>query len=1123
MTVSEILASYSQSILLAQLCQKLKEKEIKNIQIKGLNGSSNTMVNAAIFQNLQQPFLIILNDKEEAAYFLNDLETILGDDKVLFFPTSYKKAYQIEDTNNANIQLRAEALTKIASETKPLIVVSYPEALNEKVVTKSHLQSNTFKISKGEKISLDFLIDFLHEYDFENVDFVIEPGQFSVRGGIIDVFSFSNEYPYRIEFFGDEVDSIRSFNVADQLSLKNLVKATIIPNVQNKLLIESRTSFLKFLPENTIIWLKDFAFAKNRIEKEYQLAEQSYSKLNETIRQLPPNELYIQADEFEELVNPFKKIEFGTQVHFSADFVQQFNTSPQPVFNKNFNLLTENLNTNTKLGFKNIILCDNAKQQERLLAIFQDIGSKSIFDSSVCTLHEGFVDKDLNLAIYCDHQIFERYHKFKLKGSKISGSDSISLKELYGLQPGDFVTHIDFGIGRFSGLEKIEVNGKLQEAIRLVYKNDDILYVSIHSLHKIAKYVGKEGTAPSVNKLGTNTWENLKNKTKKKVKEIAFDLIKLYAKRKAAKGFAFSPDNYLQNELEASFIYEDTPDQEKATTDVKRDMESRSPMDRLVCGDVGFGKTEVAIRAAFKAVCDSKQVAVLVPTTILALQHYKTFKERLKDLPCRVDYINRFKSTKDQKKTLEDLAAGKVDIIIGTHRLVGKDVKFKDIGLLIIDEEQKFGVGVKEKLKLFKENVDSLTLTATPIPRTLQFSLMGARDLSVIATPPPNRQPVQTEIHTFNEELIRDVVAYEISRNGQVFFINNRVANLPEIAGLIQRLVPDSRVCYAHGQMEGDKMEEVMLDFVEGNYDVLVATTIIESGLDISNANTIFINNAHNFGLSDLHQMRGRVGRSNKKAFCYLLAPPLSTISSDARRRLAAIEQFSDIGSGFHISMRDLDIRGAGDLLGGEQSGFINEIGYDMYQKILDEAIRELKEEKYAELMAEGGDDYEALQSLDNASKFIASDCQVDTDLEILIPSHYVTSSQERLTLYKDLDNIDREVDLMKFRAGLEDRFGKVPSEVDELIDTVRLRWIARELGFEKLMLKGGRMTGYFIGKQTSPFYQSKTFSKVLHYIQVNHKYCKMREANDKLSLTFNDVQSISRALFFLKQMEEFE
>jgi len=1123
MTVSEILASYSKSSLLAELCQKIKEKGVKNLQIKGLNGSANTIVNAALFQNLQQPFLVILNDKEEAAYFLNDLETILGDDKVLFFPTSYKKAYQIEDTNNANIQLRAEALTKIASETKPLIVVSYPEALNEKVVTKSHLQSNTFKISKGEKISLDFLIDFLHEYDFENVDFVIEPGQFSVRGGIIDVFSFSNEYPYRIEFFGDEVDSIRSFNVADQLSLKNLVKATIIPNVQNKLLIESRTSFLKFLPENAIIWLKDFAFAKSRIEKEYQLAEQSYSKLNETIRQLPPNELYIQADEFVDLMNVFQKIEFGTQLYFSPDFVQSFNTSPQPVFNKNFNLLTENLNTNTKLGFKNIILCDNAKQQERLLAIFQDIGSKSIFNTSVCTLHEGFVDKNLNLAVYCDHQIFERYHKFKLKGNKISGSDPISLKELYGLQPGDFVTHIDFGIGRFSGLEKIEVNGKLQEAIRLVYKNDDILYVSIHSLHKIAKYVGKEGTAPSVNKLGTNTWENLKNKTKKKVKEIAFDLIKLYAKRKAAKGFAFSPDNYLQNELEASFIYEDTPDQEKATTDVKRDMESRSPMDRLVCGDVGFGKTEVAIRAAFKAVCDSKQVAVLVPTTILALQHYKTFKERLKDLPCRVDYINRFKSAKDQKKTLEDLANGKVDIIIGTHRLVGKDVKFKDIGLLIIDEEQKFGVGVKEKLKLFKENVDSLTLTATPIPRTLQFSLMGARDLSVIATPPPNRQPVQTEIHTFNEELIRDVVAYEISRNGQVFFINNRVANLPEIAGLIQRLVPDSRVCYAHGQMEGDKMEEVMLDFVEGNYDVLVATTIIESGLDISNANTIFINNAHNFGLSDLHQMRGRVGRSNKKAFCYLLAPPLSTVSSDARRRLAAIEQFSDIGSGFHISMRDLDIRGAGDLLGGEQSGFINEIGYDMYQKILDEAIRELKEEKYAELMAEGGDDYEALQSLDNASKFIASDCQVDTDLEILIPSHYVTSSQERLTLYKDLDNIDREVDLMKFRAGLEDRFGKVPSEVDELIDTVRLRWIARELGFEKLMLKGGKMTGYFIGKQTSPFYQSKTFSKVLHYIQVNHKYCKMREANEKLSLTFNDVQSISRALFFLKQMEEFE
>jgi transcription-repair coupling factor (superfamily II helicase) len=1090
------------------------------LHLKGLAGSSRSMIVKAVFEASHQTQLFILDDKEEAAYFLNDLENLHGKSNVLFFPSSNKLPYDVETTDNANILLRTEVLNKILQASRnthtPFLIVTYPEAISEKVVTRAQLGKNTLELKQHEKLSIDFIIEVMNSYGFERKDYVIEPGQFSVRGGIVDIWSFSNDFPYRVEFFGDEVESIRTFDPVSQLSISNFVKASIIPNVQDNLFRENRQSFLEYLPPGTPLWFSNYSNASDKIGKAFEKAENIYASLDGLLDHLKPEELFLDKNTCAELTSRMPMVEWGMYFSREPDNTITYHFTPQPVFNKNFDLLIGHMKENTQNGYRNIIFSDTAKQMERLRAIFEDIGKGIDFYPVNVSIHEGFVDRDLKVACFTDHQIFERYHKYQLKNSVYQKKEALTLKELKELKPGDFVTHIDHGIGRFGGLEKVEVNGKSQETIRIVYKDNDVLNISIHALHRVAKYSGKEGGIPRIDKLGSNAWSNLKQKTKRKVIEIAFDLIQLYAKRKAKDGFQFSPDNYLQNELEASFIYEDTPDQVKSTADVKRDMEKPYPMDRLICGDVGFGKTEVAIRAAFKAACDGKQVAVLVPTTILALQHYKTFKERLKGLPVTVDYINRFRTAKQQKETLANLVTGKVDILIGTHKLVGKEVKFKDLGLLIIDEEQKFGVGVKDKLKTLKVNVDALTLTATPIPRTLQFSMMGARDLSVITTPPPNRYPVQTSLQVFEEEVIRDGIMNEVQRGGQVFFVHNRVSSLNEIAGLIQRLCPGVRVATGHGQMDGDKLEEVMLGFVEGDYDVLVSTTIIESGLDISNANTIFINEAHMFGLSDLHQMRGRVGRSNKKAFCYLLTPPMSVLTDEARKRLKAIEEFSELGSGFHIAMRDLDIRGAGNLLGGEQSGFINDIGFDTYQKILDEAVQELKETTFKGLFDENEDSFTHKRKAKKGTTQYVRDTQVDTDLEILLPETYVNNITERLSLYRELDELNTDEELYLFESKLRDRFGPVPGPALELIDTIRLRRMAMEIGLERLMLKNGKMVGFFIPDQKSPYYQSEIFSKVLYFVQHNPRLARMKEGNNKLTLTFEHITGVKEAIHVL-------
>lgn len=1104
MTLDEIKSIYASSEKAQELCDLLNEAEVK-IHLSGLAGSSASVVASSVFTNKPGNYLFILPDKEEAAYFFNNLENLHKGEKgttILFYPGSYRRPYQIEETDNANIMLRAEVLNVIRKKRKNTLVITYPEAIVEKVVSKRHLEKNTLDVEVGGKYSIDFINELLIEYEFEHVDFVYEPGQFAVRGGIVDVYSYSNEYPYRIEFFDEEVESIRSFDMANQLSIKTMKKVSIVPNVQKKLLHESRESFLNYIPSNTTIWIKDPETARGKIRKGFEKAEYAFGNMDSLIKQLPPGELYISESEFTRDLNNYAALEYGGVPHFEGGTKVKFNFSPQPPFNKNFDLLAADLKKNHQAQYVNLIFAENPKQIERIYNIFEDKEEDVKFYPISIGLKEGFIDRDLKLACYTDHQIFERYHKFKLKEGYSRSQQAFTLKEVHDLQKGDYVVHIDHGVGQFSGLEKIDANGNEQEAIRLTYHGGDILYVSIHSLHRISKYTGKEGTQPKIHKLGSPAWTNTKNKTKNKIKELAFDLIKLYAKRKAQKGFAFAPDTYLQTELEASFIYEDTPDQLTATQDVKRDMEDESPMDRLICGDVGFGKTEIAMRAAFKAVADSKQVAILAPTTVLTFQHFRNFSERFKEFPCTVDYVNRFKSPAKNRETLKRLAEGKVDIIIGTHRLVGKDVKFKDLGLLIIDEEQKFGVSVKDKLKTFKANVDTLTLTATPIPRTLQFSLMGARDMSVINTPPPNRYPVHTELRTFSEDLIRDAITYEVQRGGQVYFVHNRVQNIEEVAGMVSRLCPDVRVAIGHGQMEGQKLEAIMLDFMAGMYDVLVATTIIESGIDVANANTIIINNANHFGLSDLHQLRGRVGRSNKKAFCYLFTPPPQHLTNEARKRLQAIEQFSELGSGFNISMRDLDIRGAGNLLGGEQSGFISDIGFDMYQKILDEAIQELKETEFKELfkkeIAEG--------------KFV-KDCQVETDLELVIPDDYVNNITERLSLYRQLDGAKNEAELMDFQAQLTDRFGDIPSETLSLINTVRLRWMARDIGFEKVILKRETLIGTFITDENSPYYQSAKFTKVLNFIQNNPKAANMAQKNGKLRLRFDRVKTIEEAM----------
>lgn len=1118
MNVSTISSIFNSSAKIIQLAENITVPE-KKVQIKGLVGSSLSFVIQALFEKSELPFLLLFNNKEEAAYYLNDLENLINDQDVLFYPSSYRRPYQIEETDNANILLRAEVLNRINSRKKPSIIVTYPEALFEKVVTRKELDKNTLKLAVAEQISIDFINEVLFEYNFKRVDFVSEPGEFSVRGGIIDVFSFSNDNPYRIEFFGNEVDSIRTFDVETQLSLEKQKKIAIIPNVENKFLQENRESFLNYINPKTVLFVQETEMVLNQFDKLFDKATEAFGKLSNEIKQASPEELFINQSSFVKKALDFSIVEIGLKSIFKSEKTIEFHTKPQPSFNKQFDLLLNNLNENHFNGIKNYLFCSNENQANRFHDIFESLDEENHenirkqYKTIVFPLFQGFIDEENQLACYTDHQIFERYHKFSIKNG-YSKKQTITLKELTQLSVGDYVTHIDHGIGKFGGLQKIQVEGKMQEAIKLVYADNDIVYVSIHSLHKISKYNGKDGTPPKIYKLGSNAWKALKQKTKARVKHIAFNLIQLYAKRRLEKGFACAPDSYLQKELESSFIYEDTPDQITATQDVKNDMERDRPMDRLVCGDVGFGKTEVAIRAAFKAVDNGKQVAVLVPTTILAYQHFRTFSERLKDMPVTIHYLNRFRTAKQKTETIKGLAEGKVDIIIGTHQLVNKDVKFKDLGLLIIDEEQKFGVNVKDKLKTISATVDTLTLTATPIPRTLQFSLMAARDLSVITTPPPNRYPIETQVVGFNEELIRDAISYEIQRNGQVFFINNRIENIKEVAGMIQRLVPDARVGIGHGQMDGKKLEELMLAFMNGEFDVLVATTIIESGLDVPNTNTIFINNANNFGLSDLHQMRGRVGRSNKKAFCYFITPPQSVMTEDARKRINALTQFSELGSGFNIAMKDLEIRGAGDLLGGEQSGFINEIGFETYQKIMNEAIEELKENEFKELYQEEND---------LETKEFVKDLQIDTDFELLFPDDYINSVNERLNLYNELGNVKDEEGLLAYEQKLIDRFGPLPKEAQALLNSIRIKWIATRLGIEKLIMKQDKMIGYFVGDQQSDYYQSSRFHKVLQFVQQNGNLCKMKEKETKsglrLLLTFENVKSIRKALELMELM----
>jgi len=1110
---------YSNTPKINEISQAISNKANK-ISIKGLVGSSTSFVVQALFEKSENPFLLIFQDKEEAAYYLNDLEGLVGQKDVLFFPSSHRRPYQIEDVDNANVLLRAEVLNRINSRKRPCIIVTYPEALFEKVVTRRQLDRNTLKMAVGDLLSIDFINETLFEYNFKRVDFVSEPGEFSVRGGIIDVFSFSNDNPYRIEFFGNEVDSIRSFDVETQLSIEPQKKITIIPNIENKFVEEKRESFLEYISDKTIIFTENTELLTHQLDKLFVKAKETFAGFSSDIKHQKPEELFLSKSEFLDRAELFTYVEFSGKPVFDIKAEFQFNIKPQPSFNKQFDLLRDNLIENQKMGYKNFLFSSSEAQSKRFDDIFQSISGEENEDwksykSFVFPLFQGFIDEELKIVCYTDHQIFERYHKFKIKDG-YSKKQTITLKELNSLQVGDYVTHIDHGIGKFGGLQKIQVEGKTQEAIKLIYAENDIVYVSIHSLHKIAKYNGKDGTAPKIYKVGSGAWKALKQKTKARVKHIAFNLIQLYAKRRMEKGFAFAPDSYLQHELESSFIYEDTPDQSRATQEVKADMESDRPMDRLVCGDVGFGKTEIAIRAAFKAVDNGKQVAVLVPTTVLAFQHYKTFSERLKDMPVKVDYLNRFKTAKQKAETLKGLAEGKVDILIGTHQLVSKDVKFKDLGLLIVDEEQKFGVNVKDKLKTIGHNIDTLTLTATPIPRTLQFSLMAARDLSVITTPPPNRYPIETQLISFSEEVIRDAIAYEIQRGGQVFFIHNRIENIKEVAGMIQRLVPDAKIAVGHGQMDGKKLEELMLGFMEGEFDVLVSTTIIESGLDVPNANTIFINNANNFGLSDLHQMRGRVGRSNKKAFCYFITPSFSTLTEEARKRLDALVRFSELGSGFNIAMKDLEIRGAGDLLGAEQSGFINEIGFETYQKIMNEAIEELKENEFKDL-------YENENSVEN--KKYVKEFSIDTDLELLFPDEYINQVTERLNLYNELSELKTEEELQQYEQRLIDRFGPLPRQAKSLLDSLRIKWIATDFGIEKIILKQNKMVAYFISDQQSTYYQSAKFKKVLSFVQQNPTLCKMKEKETRnglrLLLTFENVKTIKKALEVLNLIKE--
>lgn len=1148
MNLQTLLEQYRNSPRLFQLADRLSFAQTQQVQLKNLQGSSQAFVFAGIFtldSCKQLNHVLVCDDSETAAYLHNSLENLTSALNLFYFPSSFKNRKNFRLLNPSHVMLRTEALTRFSSASGDRVgaLITYPEALFEKVVLPSTLSSNMIYIKTGDVLDVNGLMEKLVSYGFERTDFVYEPGQFALRGGILDIYSFGNEKPYRVELFGNDVDSIRIVDPETQLSERKLLQVTIIPNVETQFDTGEKVSLFDFLPANTVFWFQDIALTKERLElqeeeldiwlklveesrealaKEKRNAKLELAEEDRSVKEAVTVNDFVNASQAFEQLNRFSIVEFGHSQLSGADIEQVlpgssrirteiiFSTRQQPAFNRQFDLLIQDLKTWSAKGFTIYLFADNPRQLERLHSIFEDLNAAIPFTPVPVSIHEGFIDEDCRAVCYTDHQIFQRYHKYKVKQA-YNKNKALTLRTLRELQPGDYVTHIDHGVGVYSGLQKIEANGKLQEAVRIIYKDSDILYVNINSLHKISKYTGKEGTVPKVNKLGSDTWNKLKEKTKTRVKEIAFDLIKLYAQRKAQQGFQHNPDNYMQTELEASFIYEDTPDQSKATADVKKDMESPSPMDRLVCGDVGFGKTEIAIRAAFKTCVDGKQAAVLVPTTILAFQHYKTFKERLRDFPVTVDYVNRFKSAKEKKETLKKLEEGKIDIIIGTHALLGKEVKFKDLGLLVIDEEQKFGVAHKEKIKTLRTNVDCLTLTATPIPRTLQFSLMGARDLSIINTPPPNRQPIQTEVQVFNQDFIRDAIYFETERGGQVFFIHNRVQGLAEMASLIKGLCPDLSIGYAHGQLEGHELEERILDFIDKKYDVLVCTNIVESGVDIPNVNTIIVNNAHQFGLSDLHQLRGRVGRSNKKAFCYLLAPPLSTLPSDSKKRLQTLEQHSELGSGFQIAMRDLDIRGAGNMLGGEQSGFMAEIGFEMYQKILDEAIRELKRTEFRELFKE---------EISKQEDYV-QDCTIDTDLEILIPDVYVESITERLSLYTRLDNCETEEELQQFHSELQDRFGPVPAQVEDLFDTVRSRKLAVALGFEKMLLKDETLKCYFINKPDSPYFESPLFQSILNYIQTQTNKAKLRQVGKLFMLVIEDVKDMKQLLKTLQRMHK--
>ena len=1150
-----------------------KDKSIRTVFLQGLVASAAPMFFASIAERWKTTTVFVLNDNDEAGYFYNDLKTIAmpadGEGKVaevLFFPSSYRRAVKYGQRDAGNEILRTEVLTRLsalasgADNALPLYIVTEPSALSELVVSKKQLDERRLTLTVDQHIDIVEVEKTLRSFGFMETDYVYEPGQFAVRGSIIDVYSFSNELPFRIDFFGDDIETIRNFEVETQLSTEKLTRVEIVPELTT--MSEEKVPFLQFLPEGAVLAFKDFLYVRDAIDNIYQegFTNQALTEKLEGKTELEQRELEVAFRKEGQLVPAsrwmndaldFRRIEFGMN-HSTSDQAKKkdgsratinFSTSPQPLFHKNFDLLSKTLRDYLIKGYKLYIFADSEKQTVRLRDIFDSLSDTNVSpdsenlsvaelsgegqDATVGalpftpvnrTLHEGFVDSTLKVCFFTDHQIFDRFHKYNLKSDKArQGKMALTMKELQEMEPGDFLVHVDFGIGKFAGLVRVPAGDSYQEMIRLVYQHNDIVDVSIHSLYKISKYRrGDSGEPPRLSVLGSGAWDRLKEKAKKRIKDIARDLIKLYAKRRREKGFAFSPDSFMQHELEASFLYEDTPDQLKATQELKQDMESARPMDRLVCGDVGFGKTEVAIRAAFKAAVDNKQVAVLVPTTVLAFQHYQTFKKRLKDMPVRVDYLSRARSAKQTKQVLEDLAEGKINILVGTHKLIGKSVKWHDLGLLIIDEEQKFGVSTKEKLRQLKTNVDTLTMSATPIPRTLQFSLMGARDMSIMRTPPPNRYPIQTEIASFSHEVIADAINFEMSRNGQVYFVNDRISNLPEIANLIKKYVPDCRIAIGHGQMKPEELEEIVMGFMNYDYDVLLSTTIVENGIDISNANTIIINDAHRFGLSDLHQMRGRVGRSNKKAFCYLLAPPLAALNPEARRRLEALETFSDLGSGFNLAMQDLDIRGAGNLLGSEQSGFMEDLGYETYQKILNQAVMELKNDEFQDLYEEEIDEGKQITGDD----FI-DDCAVESDLEMYFPDNYVPGSSERMLLYRELDNIEKDEDLDAYRKRLQDRFGPVPRQGEELMQVVALRRVGKRLGCEKIILKQGRMQMQFVSNPNSVYYQSAAFDKVLNYIGHHPRRCNLKERNGKRSMVVSDVKTVGEGVKVLRAIEQ--